>query len=242
MPFNNVIRVLVVDDEEEMRDLLSDYLSRHGCVVRAVASGASLDIELVMNPVDVILLDLSLPGEDGLTITRRIRKTSTTPIIIVTGADEIVDRVVGLEVGADDYVTKPFDLRELKARIRSVIRRSIATHASDNISDQSPISRHVNFGKLRLDLDAGRLLNSDGETESMTPMEYQLLSVFAERPHKVLSRDMLLELTDGPEAISTARSIDIRITRLRARVELDPSQPRVIRTIRGAGYMFVPSD
>ncbi|QEL24754.1 response regulator [Bosea sp. F3-2] len=231
-------RLIVVDDEADIRDLLTDYLTRQGFAVRTVAGGAELDAALAQEPADLILLDLGMPGEDGLSITRRLRKATSTPIVLVTGAGEVVDRVIGLEVGADDYVTKPFDLRELKARIRSVIRRTLAPAASGG--GGSDAARPVSFGRLLLNPDGARLTNRDGAPESMTPAEFQLLSVFAAHPNKVLSRETLLEKTAGSEASATPRSIDIRITRLRVRIEQDPAHPLVIRTVRGAGYIYVP--
>jgi DNA-binding response OmpR family regulator len=233
-------RVVVVDDEPELRKILSDYLSRHGFQVRAVASGAELDASLAAEEADLLILDIAMPDEDGLSIARRMRASSAVPILMLTAAAEIVDRVVGLELGADDYLTKPFDLRELLARLRALLRRS--EHPAPPVGE-APVQRSesakVLFGEVRLDMDAQRLLRGDGEEIALTSMEFDLLSAFARNPNRVLTRDRLLDLAHhrGPEPFD--RSIDIRIARLRRKIEPDPSKPRVIKTIHGAGYMFV---
>jgi two-component system phosphate regulon response regulator OmpR len=185
---------------------------------------------------DVVLLDLRLPREDGLTLARYLRERYDVGIIMVTGSGEVVDRIVGLEVGADDYVTKPFDPRELLARVKSVLRRTQARPA-----EAAGESERVRFGRCRLDLASHQLFDADGQEIPITSMEFDLLKVFVEHPGKALSRDRILTLTKNREWDPYDRSIDIRIARLRRKVETDPENPHAIRTVRGVGYMFVPA-
>jgi len=192
-----------------------------------------------------VLLDVHLPGEDGLTLARFLRERHDVGIVMVTGASDVVDRVAGLEVGADDYVTKPFDLRELRARIKSVMRRrERPADAAARPSAAPPVPSvpaRVPVGSGSLDLGARALFDADGAEVPLTAMEFDLLRVFVERPRQVLSRDQLLSLTRNREWEPFDRSIDIRIARLRRKIEPDPERPQTIRTVRGAGYMFVPS-
>jgi len=237
-------RVLIVDDDPEVRTMLCEYLSSHGFGVTEAESGQAMRAALERAVPDVVLLDINLPGEDGLTLARYLRERYELGIIMVTGAGEVVDRVVGLEVGADDYITKPFDPRELRARVRSVLRR-LQTRAERETAG-APGSRAVSgsrrraVGECLLDLDTHQLLRSDGEEIPLTSMEFELLQIFVERPHQVLTRDRLLTLTRNREWEPFDRSIDIRVARLRKKVETDPEKPSLIRTVRGAGYMFVP--
>jgi two-component system, OmpR family, response regulator len=180
-----------------------------------------------------------IQGEDGFAIARRIRVNSTLPILMLTAADDIVDRIVGLEIGADDYLTKPFDLRELRARIRALLRRTVPQAAMPAVTQPlaatpADAKSHVKFGHMVLDLDAHRLIASDGT-------EMTLLEAFASHPNRVLSREQLLDLAHDPDSDVFDRSIDIRIARIRRKVEQDPSNPQTIKTVRGAGYMFVPT-
>ena len=188
---------------------------------------------------DVVLLDLRLPREDGLTLARYLRERYDVGIIMVTGAGEVVDRIVGLEVGADDYVTKPFDPRELLARVKSVLRRSQARPATDAPVDRA--AQRVSFGRCRLDLASHQLFDGEGREIPITSMEFDLLRAFAEHPGKALSRDRILTLTRNREWDPYDRSIDIRIARVRRKIELDPENPQLIRTVRGVGYMYVPA-
>jgi DNA-binding response OmpR family regulator len=233
-------RLIVVDDEPELRQILFDYLGKHGFAVRTAASGHELDLHLATAPADLLILDITMPQEDGLSIARRVRARSTTPILMLTAANDVVDRVVGLEIGADDYVTKPFDLRELLARIRAVLRRTEPVPVES--TQPAPVSEdreRVRFGKVLLDLNARCLLASDGERMPLTGMEFDLLNTFAQNPNRVLTRDRLLDLAHNRDNEPFDRSIDIRIARLRRKIEPDPAKPQVIKTVHGVGYIFV---
>lgn len=231
--------VLIVDDDPEVRDMLAEYLSSHGYEVQQADSGEAMRAELQRNLPDVVLLDVRLPGEDGLTLARYLRERYDVGIIMVTGAGEVVDRVVGLEIGADDYVAKPFDPRELLARLRSVTRRLQAT-APPSGREGSARTARLAVGRCRLDLASHQLFDEEGVEVPITTMEFDLLKVFVEHPNKVLTRDQILLLTHNREWEPFDRSIDIRIARLRRKIEADPEKPQVIRTIRGSGYMFIP--
>ena len=229
--------VLVVDDDADVRRMLVEYLGSHDYVVTGVANGTEMRASLERSVPDVVLLDVGLPGEDGLSLARFLRGRYPVGIIMVTAADGVVDRVVGLEVGADDYVAKPFDPRELRARLKSVLRR-----VRDDSGPGTTVSarQRLRIGRCTLDLDARRLLDADGADISITAMEFDLLKTFVEHPNKVLTRDRLLTLTRNREWEPFDRSIDIRIARLRRKVEVNPDNPLAIQTVRGAGYMFVP--
>jgi two-component system phosphate regulon response regulator OmpR len=231
-------RVLVVDDEAEVREMLAEYLGSHGFEVLTAEGGVAMRALLAKQAPDVVLLDVNLPGEDGLTLARYIRERLDLPIIMITAAGEVVDRVVGLEVGADDYLSKPFDLRELRARIKSVLRRYQRPMAGR--ADDESARRRVTFGRCTLDLDMHQLLDADGHEIPLTSMEFDLLKVFAERPNRALTRDQILNITCNRDCDPFDRSIDIRIARLRKKIEADPDKPAALKTIRGAGYMFVP--
>ncbi len=230
--------VVVVDDEPEIRAMLADYLGTHGFEVAPCSGGAALDETLARLKPDIVVLDVTMPGEDGFSIAKRLRAASDVPILMLTAADDVVDRVVGLEVGADDYLTKPFDLRELRARIRALLRRSRMGVASAEPEEQK--GRLVPFGRVSLDLDAHCLVAPDGTAEALTAMEFDLLAVFARHPNRVLSRNVLLDLAHNREEEPFDRSVDIRVARLRKKVETDPAKPEVLKTVRGAGYMYVP--
>jgi two-component system phosphate regulon response regulator OmpR len=234
-------RVLIVDDDPAVRDMLVEYLSSHGYDVAQADGGPAMRAALEHAVPDVVLLDIGLPGEDGLSLARYLRERYELGIVMVTGAGEVVDRIVGLEMGADDYIAKPFDPRELRARLKSVMRRTQGRGAGAPAPAAAAVpDGRLAVGRCLLDLKSHQLYERDGVEVPLTSMEYELLRVFAEHPNQVLSRDRLLTLTRNREWEPFDRSIDIRIARLRRKVEEDPEHPRAIRTVRGAGYMFVP--
>ena len=230
-------RILIVDDDADVRRMLLEYLGGHGYDVAAAANGDQMRAEFERARPDVVLLDVGLPGEDGLALARYLRERHPVGIIMVTAADGVVDRVVGLEIGADDYVAKPFDPRELRARLKSVLRR-----VREESSGPAPASarNRPRIGRCTLDVEARRLLDPEGQDIAITAMEFDLLKTFVEHPNKVLTRDQILTLTRNREWEPFDRSIDIRIARLRRKIERNPEEPKAIRTVRGAGYMFVP--
>ena len=230
-------RVLIVEDDREVREAVADYLASHGYDCAQAADGKAMRAALVEGAPDLVLLDLRLPGEDGLSLARWLRDNHEVAIIMVTAAGDVVDRVVGLEVGADDYLGKPFDLRELLARVKSVLRRG---GKSEKKPARAGATQRVPIGACQLDLDTHQLIGRKGEEIPLTGMEFDLLRVFAEHPNRVLSRDQLLTLTRNREWEPFDRSIDIRIARLRRKIEADPEKPRTIKTVRGAGYIFIP--
>jgi len=233
--------VLVVEDDPDVRGMIVEYLSGHGYVVAQAENGAAMRAAIGERVPDAVLLDVNLGGEDGLSLARWLREHHDVGIIMVTAAGEVVDRVVGLEVGADDYVAKPFDPRELLARLKSVLRRVQARSAGGGAAAATKgEGRRVNVGRYVLDLAGHRLLGSDGQEVSLTSMEFDLLRVFTEHPNQVLSRDQLLNHTRNRDWEPFDRSIDIRIARLRRKIERDPDHPQLIKTVRGAGYMYVP--
>ncbi|HEX6005051.1 MAG TPA: response regulator [Burkholderiales bacterium] len=234
MPDNG--SVLIVEDDQAVRDMVAEYLASHGYAVQQADDGRAMRAEIERHPPDVVLLDVRLPGEDGLTLARYLRERYDLGIIMVTAAGEVIDRVVGLEIGADDYVTKPFDPRELLARLKSVMRRMQAKPGA-----APEPSRRIGVGRCQLDLGSHQLFDAGGEEVPLTAMEYELLKTFVEHPNKVLTRDQILTLTRNREWEPFDRSIDIRIARLRRKIEPDPDRPQAIRTVRGAGYMFIPA-
>jgi DNA-binding response OmpR family regulator len=226
-------RIAVLDDDAVSRDTVVSYLQSAGFEAVAFADGAALRAALEVALPDLLLLDLRMPGEDGLAVLRWLRGLTELPVIMLTSAEEVTDRVVGLELGADDYVPKSADMREEVARIRSVLRRR---------GGSAPARSGTWFGRWRLDRDRHCLVDADGQVLSVTPAEYNLLAAFADHPRTVLSRDRLLELSGvGPEE-RKPRTVDMRITRLRQKIEPVPTDPTVIRTVRGAGggYEYVP--
>ena len=230
-------QIIVVDDEAELRAMVVEYLTGQGFEVRPAASGAELDLRLAERPADLVILDVHMPGEDGLSIARRLRALSSVPILMLTAASDIVDRVLGLEMGADDYLTKPFDLRELRARVRTLLRRA-APGLAPAAPEPDP-DRYVQFGRVRLDLQGRQLIDGDDRPQRLTAMEFDLLEVFARHPNRPLSRDRLLSLAHSRDWDVFDRSIDIRVARLRRKVEPDPAKPTVIKTVHGVGYVFV---
>ena len=233
--------IAVVDDEPSTREMVGEYLLTHGFQVSQCDGGASLRELLKKTQPDLIVLDLNMPEEDGLSIVRDLKQKSRVPVIMLTATASAIDRVVGLELGADDYVAKPCELRELVARIRSVLRRSHAVApAAAAGSEGKPAARTVRFGTKLLDLDAHLLRDDDGNEHPLTTSEFTLLKAFADNPKRVLSRERLLDLANARDPEAFDRAIDVRITRIRRKIEPDPDHPSIIRTVRGAGYLFSP--
>jgi len=228
-------RILVVDDDADLRWMVNKYLSKHEYSVTLAEDGEKMREVLERESFDLAILDINLPGEDGLSLARYLRGNHDIGIIMLSAAAEVFDRIVGLEMGADDYVTKPFEPRELLARVKSVLRR--VQNTTESSADGT--AKRVKFGEFSLDLDAHQLLDQENQAVSLTSMEFDLLKAFAENPNKVLSRDQLLNLSHNRDWDPFDRSIDIRITRLRRKIEKEPSRPQIIKTVRGAGYIFV---
>ena len=224
-------RILVVDDDPGLRELLDGYLRDSGFEVQTVPDGEAMGAELTRTPFDLIVLDLMLPGEDGLTLCRRLRARSTVPILMLTARGDEFERVLGLEMGADDYLAKPFSPRELLARIRSILRR-----AGDRGSDSSP---RIGFDGWMLDLGAHHLIDPEGVVVVLSTGEFRLLRALAENLNRVLTRDQLIDAIAGREANRLERTVDVLVSRLRKRLRDDAREPRMIRTVRSEGYMLV---
>src|SRR5450631_812813 len=236
------LHVLIVDDEPRIRTMLLRYLVEEGFKVSDAADGAGMRAALAREAVDLVLLDLMMPGEDGLSLARHIRQRSEIPIIMLSGKGDLVDRVVGLETGADDYITKPFELREVLARIRTVLRRAATRDAS--AASEPSLAANVNASEVlvfegwRLDLVRRELRWQTGESVPLTAGEFELLRAFTTNPNRVLNRDQLIDLVKGREWAAYDRGVDTQVMRLRKKIEPDPSNPRFIKTVRGAGYVF----
>jgi len=230
-PMTDKGQILVVDDDSEIRELLAHFLREHGFGVALAGDGEQLFQQLSDKEPDLIVLDLMLPGEDGLSLCRRLSASCTVPIIMLTAVAEDADRIVGLEMGADDYLTKPFNPRELLARIRAVLRRAGQISAGEG-------GQHLVFEGWVLDLGRRELKREDGTLVPLSAGEFRLLQVLAEHPQQVHSRDFLLERTHGRESGPYDRSVDIQLSRLRRKIEPDPREPAIIKTVRGGGYMF----
>jgi DNA-binding response OmpR family regulator len=226
--------LLVVDDDTDVLDLLRRYFTGQGFEVSTAENGTGMRDAIARTAVDLVLLDLGLPGEDGFELTRQLRKSWNGALIIITGRGESVDRVVGLELGADDYVTKPFDMRELLARVRSVLRRAAPSAGLGGGASEVAFQ----FGNFLLIPQSRTLRTTSGETIALTTGEYELLRVLVEHPNRVLSRDDLMEHIHGRNAGPFDRAIDVQIGRLRRKVESDPANPELIKSVRGAGYLF----
>lgn len=230
--------ILVVDDDPRVRDLLTRYLEGEGYKVASVEHGDAMRCHLTDNPVDLVILDLNLPGEDGLSLARELRAASDIAIIMITGKGDPIDRVVGLEVGADDYIPKPFELREVLARIRAVLRRAAnRTTEAPTIEAPSP-SGCIGFAGWRFDPTKRELRNPNGEMVSLSTGEFDLLATFLQHPTRVLNRDQLLDQLRGRDWSPFDRSIDTQVGRLRKKIERDPGNPDLIKTVRGVGYVF----
>lgn len=227
--------ILVVDDHDEIRDLLGRYLDQHGYLVSLADGGEAMRGVLERETIDLVVLDIMMPGEDGLTLCRYLQESNGPPVIMLTAMSEEADTIVGLEMGADDYVTKPFSPRELLARIKAVLRRL------EPISGKEPAGRvqsEWQFKGWSLDIHQHQLTREDGLLVDLSAAEFRLLKVFLEHSRQVLSRDQLMDLTKGREALPFDRSIDNQISRLRKKIEKDPKNPTLIKTVWGGGYMF----
>jgi DNA-binding response OmpR family regulator len=233
--------VLVCDDETDLREMVGKYLIKRNFRVTLAENADSLDLALAKHAdIDLVLLDINMPGEDGLSILRRLRMQQKIPVIMLTAAEETVDKVIGLEMGADDYLGKPVDLRELEARIKAVMRRS-DTAASDVDVDDIDNADYINIAGIKLDLASAKLYDREGVEIALTAMEFNLLKLFVRNKGRVLNRDQLMEMASDREWDPFDRSIDIRILRLRKKLEINPSKPEIIRTVRGLGYLFDPT-
>jgi two-component system OmpR family response regulator len=226
--------VLVVDDDREIRDLLGRFLSKHGYRVTGARDGKEMRRALGDWNIDLVILDLMLPGEDGLSLCRDLRAKSQIPVIMLTMMGEETDRIVGLEMGADDYLPKPFNPRELLARMKAVLRRATCAPAVPPTAGR----RILVFSGWRLDLGLRRLKSPHGLIVDLSAGEFDLLVVFAEHPQRVLSRDQLLDLTHGRAEAPFDRSVDMQVSRLRHKIETNPKEPELIKTVRGGGYIF----
>jgi two-component system OmpR family response regulator len=235
--------IMIVDDEAPAREMVGDYLKMHGFTVTLCDGGKSLRMAIQGGMPDLVVLDLNMPEEDGLSIIRDLKSRINVPVIMLTATASPIDRVVGLELGADDYVAKPCELRELMARIRSVLRRSTPAKAAapEAAAAKSDKDQLVRFGTKWLDLEAQALRDDEGNEHPLTASEFGLLKVFAANPKRVLSRERLLELANARDAEAFDRAVDLRIMRIRRKIEPDPTKPAVIRTIRGGGYLFSPA-
>ncbi|MDR3771457.1 MAG: two-component system response regulator OmpR [Sutterella parvirubra] len=230
-------KILVVDDDPRLRDLLRRYLGENGFQVQVADGAASMNRLWLREPFDALILDLMMPGEDGLAILKRLRaQKDMTPVIMLTARGEEIDRIVGLELGADDYIAKPFNPRELLARIHAVLRRRPAPDAPGAPSRENEI---VTFGDFELDLGT-RVLKKNGEPVPLTTGEFAVLKAFARHPRQPLSRDKLMEMARGREYEAFDRSLDVQVSRLRKLIEPDSSKPRYLQTVWGLGYVFIP--
>jgi two-component system, OmpR family, response regulator len=234
--------IIIVDDEAPAREMVGEYLKMHGFTVTLCDGGKSLRGAIEAGVPDLVVLDLNMPEEDGLSIIRDLKSRTNVPVIMLTATASPIDRVVGLELGADDYIAKPCELRELMARIRSVLRRSSPARAAPEAAAKAAKDRLVRFGTKWLDLEAQALRDDEGNEHPLTASEFGLLKVFAANPKRVLSRERLLELANARDAEAFDRAVDLRIMRIRRKIEPDPTKPAVIRTIRGGGYLFSPAD
>src|ERR1700742_2803712 len=228
--------ILVVEDDRETRALIAKYLRNNACNVTAVSDGREMSRAMADHRVDLIILDVMLPGEDGLSLCRKVRAESQVPIIMLTARGEDVDRILGLEMGADDYLPKPFNPRELLARIKAVLRRQAAALTATAFAGAKSLA----FRGWRLDPGLRELRDPHGARVALTSAEFDLLQVLCERPGRVLSRDSLLDLTQGRVAGSFERSIDVLVSRIRRKIEPDLQNPELIKTVRSGGYLFTP--
>jgi two-component system OmpR family response regulator len=226
--------ILFVEDDEDIRTMVAEFLGSSGFRVSVARDGREMDRVLAVSRIDLLILDIMLPGEDGLSLCRRVRAGGELPVIMLTARGSEIERVVGLEIGADDYLAKPFSTHELLARIRAVLRRTHALGGAPSSSRPSVLT----FAGWELNLGARRLQSADGIRVPLTGAEFDLLVAFCEHPNRVLTRDQLLDLTRGKSALPFDRSIDIQVSRLRRKIESDPRDPALIQTVRAGGYIF----
>lgn len=238
MNTNPTEHILIVDDDAEIRDLLARFLDKHNLRVTTAADGRDMRKALEDWSIDLIVLDLMMPGEDGLTLCRNLRSESNIPVIMLTAMGEETDRIIGLEMGADDYLAKPFNPRELLARIKAVLRRTADRPAKPSGVAADGAAETYEFSGWRLDISKRELYSSSGTLVSLSGGEFELLHAFVTHPSRVLSRDQLLDLARGREAQPFDRSIDVQVSRLRRKLEEDPKSPSLIKTVRSGGYMF----
>jgi DNA-binding response OmpR family regulator len=227
--------LLIVDDEVDVREVLEEYFTSHGYATIGAENAAAAKALAAKHAIDLALVDINMPGEDGLSLARHLRERyKSLAIVMLTSAGAVVDRIVGLEMGADDYVPKPFDPRELAARVKSVLRRTSAGNRADIGAEK------IRVGRCVLDLAAHRLTDETGAEVAMSPLEFDLLKALAEQPNRPLSRERILNLSQKRDWDPFDRSVDLRVMRLRKKIEPDPEHPRYIRTVRNEGYIFVP--
>ena len=238
---NDIAHILIVDDQQEICDVVQEYLTGEGYRVSTAHDGAGMRRVMGQSPADLVILDLMLPGEDGLTLARALRSESGIGIIILTGRGETVDRIIGLEMGADDYLPKPFHLRELLARVKAVLRRAQDRGGGGAGGDGTPSRSRARFSGWNLDLSSRELTSPGGQEVRLTTGEFDLLTAFVHNANQVLTRDRLLDLARNREAGPFDRTIDVQVGRLRRKLEDDPQNPSLIKTVRGSGYIFTPN-
>jgi DNA-binding response OmpR family regulator len=236
------VHILVVDDEPDIRESFQEFLEMNGYRVNCAESAAQARELVEEHAIDLALLDISMPGEDGLSLARYLREHTDLAIIMVASAGDVMDRVIGIEVGADDYLAKPVDLRELSARVAAVLRWKHSAPVGGASETATGGRALVPFGRCRLDLESHRLLDGEGESISITEMDFQVLKLFAENPGRTLSRDQILQATRGRDWDPADRSVDIQMGRIRRKIEPDPKKPTIIKTIHSRGYAYSPTE
>lgn len=228
-------QILVVDDDQAIRELLSEYLAKAGFNIISAEDGIAMTAQLKVHQPDLIILDVMMPGDDGFVLCQRVRQTSNVPIIMLTANSDEMDRVLGLEIGADDYIAKPFSPRELLARIKALLRRSVFLK-----EDKNPVKpRYIKFANWKLDTLQHKLLDDQEQPLSLTGADYQLLMLFLGNPNQAISRDQICQELHGRDAFANERGIDVHLSRLRQSLGDDAKQPQIIKTVRGAGYVFI---
>ncbi|MEP0943837.1 MAG: response regulator [Rhizobiaceae bacterium] len=232
-------RILVCDDEVDVREMVQEYLKKRGFQVTTAANGNELRAVLASGGIDLVILDINMPGEDGLSVLRSLRPDNQVAVLMLTAAGDVVDRIIGLEMGADDYLGKPVDLRELEARVKAVLRRKRVEQPKRGSTERM---QSAQFGNYLLNIEAAKMTDGDGNELQLTAMEFSLLKVFAQNRGRVLNRDQILEQAHDRSWDPFDRSIDIRISRLRRKIEINPEKPTIIRTVRGLGYVYDPED